>query len=124
MKGARRMVGPFLLVLLGACSSGDTLTIEDDGGQIDLKNGDEIELVLPGNPSTGYEWVVIEAPSILEEVGEAVFLPESDLIGAGGEFHFRFVATGPGTVQLRLVYERPFEEVEPIETFDIEVTVG
>ena len=118
------MVGPLLLVLLGACSSGDSLTIDDDGGQIDLKNGDEIALVLPGNPSTGYEWVVIEAPSILEEVGEAKFLPESDLIGAGGEFHFRFVATGPGTAQLRLVYERPFEEVEPVDAFEIDVTVG
>jgi predicted secreted protein len=49
------MVGPLLLVLLGACSSSDTLTLDDDGGQIELKNGDEIELVLPGNPSTGYE---------------------------------------------------------------------
>ena len=124
MKTARRMVGPLLLVLLGACSAADTLTVDDDGGQIELKNGDEIELVLPGNPTTGYQWVVTEAPSILEEVGEAEFLPESDLIGAGGEFHFRFVATAPGTAQLRLVYERPFEEVEPIETFDIEVTVG
>jgi inhibitor of cysteine peptidase len=124
MKRARRMVGPLLLVLLGACSSADTLTLDDDGGQIDLKDGDEIELVLPGNPSTGYEWVVIDAPSILEEVGEAEFLPESDLIGAGGEFHFRFVATAPGTAQLRLVYERPFEEVEPVDAFEIEVTVG
>ena len=119
------MVGLLLLVLLGAaCSSAGTLTLDDDGGHIELKNGDEIELVLPGNPSTGYEWVVIEAPSILEEVGEAEFLPESDLIGAGGEFRFRFVAIEPGTAQLRLVYERPFEEVEPVDAFEIEVTVG
>ena len=118
------MVGPLLLVLLGACSSTETLTLEDDGGQIELENGDEIELVLPGNPTTGYQWVVTEAPSILEEAGEAEFLPESDLIGAGGEFHFRFVATEPGTAKLRLVYERPFEEVEPVDAFEIEVTVG
>ena len=124
MKKARRMVGPLLLVLLGACSSADTLTLDDEGGHIELNNGAEFELVLPGNPSTGYEWVVIDAPSMLEEVGEVEFLPESDLIGAGGEFHFRFVATQPGTAQLRLVYERPFEEVEPVDTFEIEVTVG
>lgn len=123
MKKARRMVGT-LLVLLGACSSADTLTLDDNGGHFELKKGAEIELVLPGNPSTGYEWVVIEAPSILEEVGTAEFLPESDLIGAGGEFHFRFVAIEPGTAQLSLVYERPFEEVEPVDAFEIEVTVG
>ena len=124
MKKARTMVGLLLLVLVGACSTADTLTLDDDGGHIELKSGAEFELVLPGNPSTGYEWIVIQAPSILEEVGDPEFLPESDLIGAGGEFHFRFVATEPGTAQLRLVYERPFEEVEPIDAFEIEVTVG
>ena len=121
---ARRVVGPLMLVLLGACSTARTLNLDDDGLRIDLETGDEVELVLPGNPTTGYAWVVTEAPSILEEVDEAQFVPESDLIGAGGEFHFRFRATEPGTAQLVLVYERPFEEVEPLDAFEIEVTVG
>lgn len=123
MNSAQRMVGPLMLVFLGACSTAQTLTLDDDGMQVAMSTGDEIELVLPGNPSTGYGWVVTEAPSILEEVGETEFLPKSDLIGAGGEFHFRFVATEPGTAQLLLVYERPFEEVEPADAFEIEVTV-
>lgn len=124
MNTARRVVGPLMLVFLGACSTGQTLTLDDDGTQVALSTGEEIELVLPGNPSTGYVWVLTEAPSILEEVGETEFLPESDLIGAPGEFHFRFVATATGTAQLLLVYERPFEEVEPVDAFEIEVTVG
>jgi inhibitor of cysteine peptidase len=113
-----------MLVLLGACSAAQTLNLDDDGMRIDLETGEEVELVLPGNPTTGYQWVVTEAPSILEPVGEAEFVAESDLIGAGGEFHFRFRAIEPGTAQLSLTYERPFEEVEPLDAFEIEVTVG
>lgn len=121
---ARRMVGPLMLVLLGACSTARTLNLDDDGMRVDLETGDEVELVLPGNPTTGYTWVVTDAPSILEQVDEARFVAESDRIGAGGEFHFRFKATEPGTAQLVLVYERPFEETEPLDAFEIEVTVG
>jgi inhibitor of cysteine peptidase len=121
---AGRIVGPLMLVLLGACSTARTLNLDDDGMRIELETGDEVELVLPGNPSTGYEWVVTEAPPNLQHVDETEFVPESDLIGAGGEFHFRFKATEPGTAQLSLTYERPFEEVEPLDAFEIEVTVG
>jgi inhibitor of cysteine peptidase len=124
MMRARRIVLPLMLVVLGACSTARTLNLDDDGIRIDLETGDEVELILPGNPSTGYQWVVTEAPSILEQMDEAEFVAESDLIGAGGEFHFRFIATEPGTAQLVLVYERPFEEVEPLDAFEIEVTVG
>lgn len=121
---AGRIVGPLMLLLLGACSTARTLNLDDDGMRIELETGDEVELVLPGNPSTGYEWVMTEAPPNLQQVGEPEFVPESDLIGAGGEFHFRFKATEPGTAQLSLSYERPFEEVEPLDAFEIEVTVG
>jgi inhibitor of cysteine peptidase len=124
MMRARRIVGPLMFVLLGACATAQTLNLDDDGMRIELKTGEEVELVLPGNPTTGYEWVVIEAPPNLQQVDEPEFVPESDLIGAGGEFHFRFKATEPGTAQLSLSYERPFEEVEPLDAFEIEVTVG
>ena len=121
---ARRMVGPLMLVLLAACSTARTLNLDDDGMRVDLKTGDEVELVLPGNPTTGYTWVVAEVPSILEQTDEAEYVAGSEAIGAGGEYHFKFVATEPGTAQLILTYERPFEEVEPLDSFEIEVTVG
>jgi inhibitor of cysteine peptidase len=124
MVRAGRIVGPLMLLLLGACSTARTLNLDDDGMRIELETGDEVELVLPGNPSTGYEWVMTEAPPNLQQVGEPEFVPESDLIGSGGEIHFRFKATEPGTAQLSLSYERPFEEVEPLDAFEIEVTVG
>ncbi|MGH8928190.1 MAG: protease inhibitor I42 family protein [Acidimicrobiia bacterium] len=113
-----------LMLLLGACSRGQSLSPDDDGSQIELSRGEQVELVLPGNPSTGYMWVVADASPVLEVMGEPEFQPESDLVGAPGEFLFRFEAREPGTAQLLLTYERPFEESEPLDTFEVEVTVG
>lgn len=112
-----------LALLLGACSANpQTLTLDDDGAQIELGRGEEVELILPGNPSTGYLWVVAEVSPILN-TEEPEFRPESTLVGAPGEFHFRFTGSEPGTVLLVADYERPFEEAEPLDTFEVEVTV-
>lgn len=117
-------IGALLLVLaLGACSNApQTLTLDDDGAQIEVGRSEEIELILPGNPSTGYVWVVAEVSPILEPT-DSEFRPESTLVGAPGEFHFRFTGNEPGTVLLVVGYERPFEEAEPLDTFEVEVTV-
>lgn len=123
---SRRVAGTlvtFLLALfLGACSTQQTLTLDDNGAQIELGRGEEFELVLPGNPSTGYLWVPADVSPILE-TAEPEFRPESTLVGAPGEYTFLFTAAEPGTVTLVLTYERPFEEAEPVDTFEVEITV-
>lgn len=122
--GAVLNLGVLLLALgLGACSAApQTVTIDDDGAQIEVGRGEEVELILPGNPSTGYLWVVAEVSPILT-TDEPEFRPESTLVGAPGEYHFRFTGNEPGTVLLVAEYERPFEEAEPLDTFEVEVTV-
>jgi inhibitor of cysteine peptidase len=113
-----------LIMAVTACSTGRVFTTSEDGAEVELGAGEEIELVLPGNPSTGYTWVVAEVSPVLEMVGEPEFQPESDLVGAPGEYRFRFVGREAGAVNLLLTYERPFEEAEPLDTFAIQVTVG
>nr|HID14920.1 hypothetical protein [Anaerolineae bacterium] len=57
-------------------------------------------------------------------MGEPTFEPQSDLAGAPGTQTIRFEAVGTGQTTLRLVYHRPWEEdVEPEETFSIQVVV-
>ena len=90
--------------------------------RIEVGRGEEVELILPGNPSTGYLWVVAEVSPILT-TNEPEFRPESTLVGAPGEYHFRLTGNEPGTVLLVAEYERPFEEAEPLDTFEVEVTV-
>jgi len=103
---------------------------ENDGGQIELEQGQILVVTLKSNPTTGYGWEVAEIQeSILEQMGEAEFKPsetsEPPIAGAGGWEIFRFKAIGAGQMTLQLVYLPSWEEgVESINTFSIEVVVN
>jgi len=102
---------------------------DDNGGQVELKLGQILVVTLESNPSTGYRWQQTENPeSILKQIGEAEFMQsetgDPPLVGAGGWEVFRFRAASAGQMTLQLVYHRPWEEdVEPLKTFSLQVTV-
>jgi inhibitor of cysteine peptidase len=103
-----------------------TLSEADAGSAVTLAVGDTIEVVLDGNPTTGFTWetAAVDA-SVLRQLGEPEFEPESALIGAGGTFTFRFEAVAPGQTTLRLVYHRPWETgIPPERTFEVTVDVS
>jgi inhibitor of cysteine peptidase len=96
----------------------------DCGSTVELKTGDTLALALEGNPITGYVWEVeSNDPAVLEPTGEPEFNPDSEALGAGGTYTFRFTAVGKGQVALRLTYHRPFEENVP-ELRSCEVTIN
>ena len=102
------------------------LTEADEGGAFELKRvGDQLVVVLEGNPTTGYLWEVEGVDkSILQPIDDAVFLPDSDAIGSGGKLTLRFHAMATGQTTLRLVYHRPWEEdVAPLKTFEVNIAV-
>jgi inhibitor of cysteine peptidase len=133
-----------VLVLAAGCASGDSaptggnidrgeettivLGAEDEGTLVELSPGQVLEVTLASNPTTGYSWEVSEVvESVLTQMGEAEFLEalkESEqLVGAGGTETFRF-ASATGETTLTLVYHRPWEkDVEPLETFTVQVVV-
>lgn len=98
-------------------------------GEVTLREGGELKVALPANPSTGYTWEVSGAPdpAVLEQVGESVYEAsptDTMVVGSGGTMTFVFRAVGVGTSTLELVYLRPWEEgVEPVDTVTIAVTV-
>jgi inhibitor of cysteine peptidase len=101
-------------------------TIDDAGREVQLKKGQTLVVTLEGNPTTGYSWEVEEPldEQVLRQVGEAEFKTESDLVGAGGVQILRFEAVNAGQTTLKLVYHRPWEkDVEPLETYSIQVVV-
>jgi inhibitor of cysteine peptidase len=101
-------------------------TIDDAGREMQLKKGQTLVVTLEGNPTTGYSWEVAEPldEQVLRQVGEAEFKAESDLAGAGGVQVLRFEAVNAGTINLKLVYHRPWEkDVEPLETYSIQAVV-
>ncbi|OFW58666.1 MAG: hypothetical protein A2133_08075 [Actinobacteria bacterium RBG_16_64_13] len=103
------------------------LDAEDNGTTITVKVGDEIQVVLKGNSTTGFSWMATlseEDAGILEQIGEPTYVPDSQLIGAGGTYTFTFKAVAAGDAALKLVYLRPWESVPPLETFEVRVLVG
>lgn len=91
---------------------------------VSLEEGEQFTVMLPGNPSTGYSWVVTTInPALLTQIGEPEFSTGSDLVGAGGTITFRFEANGAGRDALQLDYQRPWEDVEPIDTYRVTVNV-
>ena len=102
------------------------LTEADEGGAFELQRiSDQLVVVLEGNPTTGYMWEVEGVDeSILQQIDDADFLPDSDALGAGGKLVLHFRAMSMGQTTLRLVYHRPWEEdVEPLKTFTVNVAV-
>lgn len=114
------------LVLVAGCTPKEVkLGVADGGRTVELARGQTVAITLEANPTTGYTWEVAELDeSILQQVGEIEFKPQSDLIGAPGVQTLRFRAVNPGQTALKLVYHRPWEEgVEPLKSFALQVVV-
>jgi predicted secreted protein len=134
---ARAMVATVLLVMVvavammsvgcgssaGAATSTLKLGQTDDGKTFSVKVGDTIQVVIPGNPTTGYEWTAAlsdKDAALLQQVGEPQYAAnntDENRVGSGGVFTLTFKATAKGQAVLKLAYARSFESVQPIQTF-------
>jgi len=119
-----------LVVLsLGACGPAApkqlNLSEKDAGSTVQLRAGDTLEVVLEGNPTTGYQWEVGGGdPAVIRQVGEAQFQPDTSAIGSPGKITLRFTAVAAGQTALKLIYHRSFEpNVPPVKTFEVTVVV-
>jgi len=114
------------LLALGACGQGPrVLGAQDAGTTVELRQGEQVELVLVGNPTTGFTWEIETLDeAVLKQSGDPDYVSDRDVPGSPGKFTFRFEAAGAGQTTLRLIYHRPFEEnTPPLETFELMVVV-
>jgi inhibitor of cysteine peptidase len=122
-------VVPAVVLALGACASSGRgprqLSEKDSGSTVELRMGETLEVVLRGNPTTGYQWEIASGDtSVVKQRGKPEYRSDSAGIGSSGNFTFTFEAAAPGQTTLRLVYHRPFERnVPPARTFEITVVV-
>src|SRR6185503_21106053 len=73
------------------------LTEADAGRLVELRVGDALEVTLPGNPTTGFQWEMnVVDSAILQQIGEPEFEPSSNAVGSGGNVTLRFEAVGVG----------------------------
>ena len=101
------------------------LTEADNGKTIEVTVGPVVAVTLTANPTTGYTWAVAEPTDeqIVRQTGEIEFVPESEALGAGGVQIIRFEVVGAGQTTLKLIYHRPWERVEPLQTFSATLIV-
>jgi len=98
----------------------------DHDARIALRVGDRLMVALEGNPTTGYEWANTLAYeyAVLRESEEVEYrADDSELVGSGGTFLFRYEAIASGPQAFRFACQRPWESVEPLELLEFTADV-
>lgn len=96
-----------------------------NGKTISVHAGQVVEVSLPSNPTTGYQWAVRGDPAPLVLVKSDFVAAQSDgRMGAGGTQKLRFKAAAAGTSEIVLDYKRPWEkDTPPAKTFTVKIEV-
>ncbi len=102
------VMGAFTL-LLTSCTGTTSLTGSDNGKTITVHVGDEIDIALDSNPTTGFDWAIDKSNGSLLAFKQMDYQASSNAVGSGGTDTFKFVAKSVGTVNLQLKYWRSFE---------------
>jgi inhibitor of cysteine peptidase len=95
-----------------------------NGTTIQLTIGDEVRIELAENRTTGFRWSLADAGTpVLQLLHDDTSAPAGPP-GAGGRrsWHFRCVAAGSGRIEL--VHKRSWEQLNPAETFIVNVSAG
>jgi len=93
-------------VLLSGCTQSATvLTSDDDGSTVKLTVGETLDVELPGNPTTGFEWTEDDPlPTVLESLSSEYAQDDADseMVGVGGTytFHYEVAEEGEGVLAL------------------------
>jgi predicted secreted protein len=100
------------------------LSENDSGKTIEICVDDELEIVLPGNPTTGYVWEVRSLDSTKMKVGKSEFLASDKAIGSAGMEIIKLHTIATGIEVVRMIYHRPFEpNIPPLKTFEVTVII-
>jgi len=101
------------------------LTDSDKGAKVSLYDGDQIELRLTSNPSTGYMWYVHADSTPLMKLDSQSNEPSKEPgVGRPIVQIFRFEAIKKGDGVLLLHYVRSWEKPDPNEEqYDLHVSI-
>ena len=92
---------------------------EDNQTRQTIYVGDSVQVVLEGNPTTGFTWELSQNDEdLLALQGEPEYQAKQDIPGSSGVFTFTFLSQKSGTVELEFIYHRPFEEgIAPLSEY-------
>lgn len=99
------------------------LTRDDDGGDFLIRSGEAFRIILPENPSTGYQWNMTFPEEIVLQSEAFEPAPGSEgLVGAGGTRTWLVHIEATGIYQISGKYARPWEP-DPVDTFSVTIEV-
>lgn len=86
-----------------------------------------VDVSLACNPSTGYAWLVStedEEIAAVQDLGTVTAQPDPELVvGSPTAHNFRIIGVNAGEAYFTFAYQRPWESVQPIYYFWLEVSV-
>lgn len=92
--------------------------------EIELGVGEEFEISLPENPTTGFRWSLASGGEPVCVLQSDFFEPADGTPGRGGSHHWRFQTVQVGLGNIDLVYQRSFEQgVAPARRFTLDVRI-
>jgi inhibitor of cysteine peptidase len=105
------------MLAAGAAASQDAVTLrfENAGANVSLNASQTLLVRLPRNPSTGYRWLLVDAPNAaLKADGLPAYEPPSEAyakkVGASGIETWTLKPVRSGIQDLRFEYRRPWEK--------------
>lgn len=118
-----QIVPVVLLVFLSACAAQQKAAPPPASKTVSA--GEEFDVRLPANPSTGFRWQVGSIDDkVVRLVDTRYEATGTGQVGGGGTDIFTFVGVGKGRGSIKLVYVRPWEKgVAPARTADYSVDV-
>ena len=84
-----------------------TLNADNAQHTVEISPGEEINLALDENPTTGFRWTVESVSGGLSVLGSDFDAPSDSRRGAGGRRTVRLRAGDGGAGELQLRYDRP-----------------
>lgn len=117
-----------IFILSGCASRPDGKLIFSEpinGCTVSMENGEEFELQLKENPTTGYIWTVDKLESSMLSVSKVDYKADnSQLLGSGGVRTIRIKTLNPGQTKIRLLMVRPWEKgVVPAKVFELDLKI-
>jgi inhibitor of cysteine peptidase len=136
MKGLSILLGLILGAALSGCSrqpenpkqvdAMKAFVKTDSGTTCELEVGENFEIRLPENPTTGYTWAAVKIPEgLLRPESESFEAETADprIVGRGGTKVMVFKALKAGSGELELRLRRPWEKDAFIDSFVLKITI-
>lgn len=111
--------------IISRCAQLMALNEDYNGHEYTVPVGETFGLVLNSNPTTGYQWNPGSWDQKIVSLSSQKFESSSNntLVGQGGKEYFFFRALKPGSTDISLLYARPWESVQPLQTYKLKVKV-